>query len=76
MLTVDISLPEIEELQKLVETGKLRLDDRAGTHVKSLHRAVARATVAQLLSIADDLHAVCLVLFTVCVWSCSLSSDL
>ncbi|MGC1576202.1 MAG: serine hydrolase domain-containing protein [Beijerinckiaceae bacterium] len=37
-------------VMKLVETGKLRLDDRAGTHVKGLHRAVARATVAQLLS--------------------------
>jgi CubicO group peptidase (beta-lactamase class C family) len=37
-------------VMKLVEAGKLRLDDRAGAHVKGLHRAVARATVAQLLS--------------------------
>ncbi len=37
-------------VMKLVEQGKLRLDDRAGAHVKGLHRAVARATVAQLLS--------------------------
>jgi len=37
-------------VMKLVEDGKLRLDDRAGTHVKGLNRAVAKATVAQLLS--------------------------
>jgi D-alanyl-D-alanine carboxypeptidase len=37
-------------VMKLVEEGKLRLDDRAGAHVKGLHRAVARASVTQLLS--------------------------
>ena len=35
---------------RLVEAGRLRLDDRAGAHVTGLHKAVARATVAQLLS--------------------------
>jgi CubicO group peptidase (beta-lactamase class C family) len=37
-------------VMKLVEAGKLRLDDRVGDHVKGLHRAVAKATVLQLLS--------------------------
>jgi CubicO group peptidase (beta-lactamase class C family) len=35
---------------KLREAGKLKLDDRAGEHVPGLHGAVARATIAQLLS--------------------------
>jgi CubicO group peptidase (beta-lactamase class C family) len=35
---------------KLREAGKLKLDDRAGEHVKGLHGEVARATIAQLLS--------------------------
>jgi len=37
-------------VMKLVEAGRLRLDDRAGDHVKGLHKTVARATIAQLLS--------------------------
>ena len=37
-------------VMKLVEAGRLRLDDRAGDHVKGLHKAIARATIAQLLS--------------------------
>ena len=37
-------------VMRLVEDGKLRLDDRAGEHVEGLHPAVARVTVAQLLS--------------------------
>jgi CubicO group peptidase (beta-lactamase class C family) len=37
-------------VMKLVEGGKLRLDDRAGEHVEGLHPEVAKATVAQLLS--------------------------
>ena len=35
---------------RLVDAGRLRLDDRAGTHVPGLHPEVARATVSQLLS--------------------------
>ena len=35
---------------KLREQGRLRLDDRAGQYVKGLHRAVAEATLEQLLS--------------------------
>ena len=35
---------------KLVDQGKLSLDDRAGSHVAGLHPVVARATVSQLLS--------------------------
>ncbi len=35
---------------KLVESGRLRLDDRAGAYVAGLHPEVARATVSQLLS--------------------------
>jgi CubicO group peptidase (beta-lactamase class C family) len=35
---------------KLVEQGKLRLDDRAGKYIKGLHAAVAKATISQLLS--------------------------
>jgi D-alanyl-D-alanine carboxypeptidase len=34
----------------LREQGKLKLDDTAGQFVKGLHPAVARATIAQLLS--------------------------
>lgn len=37
-------------IMKLREAGRLQLDDPAGRHVKGLHRAVARATIAQLLS--------------------------
>lgn len=37
-------------VMKLVEQGRLRLDDRAGTHVSGLHPDVAAATIAQLLS--------------------------
>src|SRR5262249_14513034 len=37
-------------VMKLVEAGRLRLDDRAGTHVQGLHESGARATVAQLAS--------------------------
>ncbi len=37
-------------VMKLVEAGRLRVDDRAGAHVSGLHKEVARATVAQLLS--------------------------
>jgi len=35
---------------KLREQGKLKLDDAAGQFVHGLHKAVARATIAQLLS--------------------------
>ena len=35
---------------KLREQGRLQLDDAAGRHVSGLHPAVARATLAQLLS--------------------------
>jgi len=35
---------------KLREQGKLKLDDPAGRFVDGLHKAVARATIAQLLS--------------------------
>jgi D-alanyl-D-alanine carboxypeptidase len=35
---------------KLREQGRLRLDDRVGEHIGGLHRTVARATIAQLLS--------------------------
>ncbi len=35
---------------RLVDAGRLRLDDRAGTHVAGLHPEIARATVSQLLS--------------------------
>ena len=35
---------------KLREAGRLRLDDVAGDYVKGLHRALARVTLAQLLS--------------------------
>jgi CubicO group peptidase (beta-lactamase class C family) len=37
-------------VMKLREAGRLRLDDTAGTYVSGLHRAVARVTIAQLLS--------------------------
>ncbi len=37
-------------IMKLREKGKLQLDDPAGRYVKGLHPAVAKATVAQLLS--------------------------
>jgi CubicO group peptidase (beta-lactamase class C family) len=37
-------------IMKLREQGKLRLDDPVGRHVGNLHPAIARATVAQLLS--------------------------
>lgn len=37
-------------LLKLVEAGRLRLDDRAGQYVKGLHKEVAAATIAQLAS--------------------------
>ena len=37
-------------VMKLVEAGRLRLDDRAGQHVTGLHKDVACATIAQLLS--------------------------
>ena len=37
-------------IMKLREKGKLQLDDPAGKYVKGLHPAVAKATVAQLLS--------------------------
>ncbi len=37
-------------IMKLREAGRLRLDDTAGTHVSGLHKAVARTTLAQLLS--------------------------
>jgi len=37
-------------IMKLREQGKLQLDDPAGRHVKRLHPAVARVTIAQLLS--------------------------
>jgi D-alanyl-D-alanine carboxypeptidase len=37
-------------IMKLHEAGRLRLDDTAGTHVHGLHKAVARATLRELLS--------------------------
>jgi CubicO group peptidase (beta-lactamase class C family) len=37
-------------IMKLVEAGKLRLDDKAGQYVPGLHKAVAKATIAQLAS--------------------------
>jgi len=37
-------------IMKLREQGRLQLDDRVGRHVDGLHPAIARATVAQLLS--------------------------
>jgi CubicO group peptidase (beta-lactamase class C family) len=37
-------------VMKLREQGKLRLDDTAGQYVSGLHPAVARVTIAQLLS--------------------------
>ena len=37
-------------IMRLVEAGKLRLDDAAGQHVQGLHPEVAKATIAQLLS--------------------------
>jgi CubicO group peptidase (beta-lactamase class C family) len=37
-------------IMKLRERGKLKLDDNAGQFVSGLHRDVARATIAQLLS--------------------------
>ena len=37
-------------IMKLREAGRLRLDDTAGTYVRGLHKAVARTTIAQLLS--------------------------
>jgi CubicO group peptidase (beta-lactamase class C family) len=37
-------------VMKLREQGKLRLDDTAGQHVGGLHPAVAKVTIAQLLS--------------------------
>ena len=35
---------------RLIEAGRLRLDDRAGTHVAGLHPDIAGATIGQLLS--------------------------
>jgi len=40
---------------RLREEGRLKLDDRAGEYVDSLHPAVATATIAQLLSHAAGL---------------------
>jgi CubicO group peptidase (beta-lactamase class C family) len=37
-------------VMKLREAGKLRLDDPAGRYVAGLHRSIAQATIAQLLS--------------------------
>ncbi len=37
-------------IMRLLEAGKLRLDDAAGQHVQGLHPEVAKATIAQLLS--------------------------
>ena len=37
-------------VMKLVDQGRLRLDDKAGQHVKGLHSETADATIAQLLS--------------------------
>jgi CubicO group peptidase (beta-lactamase class C family) len=37
-------------IMKLRERGKLQLDDRVGRHVPDLHPAIAKATIAQLLS--------------------------
>lgn len=37
-------------IMRLVEDGKLRLDDRVGDHVEGLHKSLARATIGQLLS--------------------------
>jgi D-alanyl-D-alanine carboxypeptidase len=37
-------------VMRLVEDGKLRLDDRAGDHVEGLHPEIAKASVTQLLS--------------------------
>jgi CubicO group peptidase (beta-lactamase class C family) len=37
-------------VMRLVEQGKLRLDDRVGTHVEGLHPQVAKVTLTQLLS--------------------------
>jgi CubicO group peptidase (beta-lactamase class C family) len=37
-------------IMKLREAGRIRLDDTAGQYVKGLHRGVAQATIAQLLS--------------------------
>ena len=37
-------------IMKLREAGRIRLDDTAGQYVKGLHRGVADATIAQLLS--------------------------
>src|ERR1700754_716999 len=37
-------------IMRLREQGKLKLDDSAGQYVSGLHPAVARVTIAQLLS--------------------------
>ena len=37
-------------VMRLVEIGKLRLDDRGGAHVEGLHPEVAQVTLTQLLS--------------------------
>ena len=37
-------------IMRLLEAGRLRLDDAAGQHVQGLHPEVAKATIAQLLS--------------------------
>ena len=37
-------------IMRLVEAGRLRLDDPAGVHVAGLHPEVGRASIAQLLS--------------------------
>lgn len=37
-------------IMRLLEAGRLRLDDAAGQHVPGLHPEVAKATIAQLLS--------------------------
>jgi CubicO group peptidase (beta-lactamase class C family) len=37
-------------IMRLVETGRLRLDDKAGSHVAGLHADTAETTIAQLLT--------------------------
>jgi CubicO group peptidase (beta-lactamase class C family) len=37
-------------IMRLVEAGRLRLDDKAGSHIAGLHPETAEVTVAQLLS--------------------------
>lgn len=40
----------VASVMRLVEQGRLRLDDTAGQHVKGLHKEIAKATIRQLLS--------------------------